>query len=649
MMRERESTRVGRKARGAAAVVAAVCASSVSYWLRLLLVLATAALFVLVCLPDAASLGGCHPKTSDHGCLNLLQQPKSERQSTYRDQQQQQQQRLLAALAAAAAAERPVFVDAAVSFPEHVLLLLNSTLFHEEEAGGGESSNPRKLLYGDHQQEELVMCIYGAHVRTKVLAIDQGFVRCEHPSSKTLKASLVGKFVSLQIQRLTTRQQLPSKAQYDAISWKKVVYQIVVYEDEGFVLLFAKGIVVTKKGEAPQDLECVFGNTFRTQVTESCQENFRCPLPPPQQRDSFVGLLVHLQIANGTRFPSVVRYSRHTTIIRDNLHNSSSNKAAVADDFTKQASVSNIKTAADLERHGLEDLEKSKKEMTVCACTMIWNGAKFLREWVMFHDRMGVERFFLYDNNSDDDLDSVVKSLQSSNFNLSRHVWPWLKTQEAGFSHCASQAMPICEWVAFIDLDEFLFPSSYIKGLNQQSIVGNQKLNVDLSSEGNSSSSSSMVVPIANQERYQTTQEKHDASKHAAGVSTVETSVVGSPLQHMLVHQNSIVEGKMGQLKIPCFTFGASGLVTLPSSGQIVNYICRMRAPKRVKSIVRLVALSSTLCSQVHHFHLHSAFQEVRANIGQAAVYHYKYQVLKVFVSFHTTQFHELQFLLIPL
>ncbi len=73
-------------------------------------------------------------------------------------------------------------MDAAVSFPEHVLLLLNSTLFHEEEAGGGESSKPRKLLYGDHQQEELVMCIYGAHVRTKVLAIDQGFVRCEqHP------------------------------------------------------------------------------------------------------------------------------------------------------------------------------------------------------------------------------------------------------------------------------------------------------------------------------------------------------------------------------------------------------------------------------------------------------------------------------------
>jgi hypothetical protein len=157
------------------------------------------------------------------------------------------------------------------------------------------------------------------------------------------------------------------------------------------------------------------------------------------------------------------------------------------------------------------------------------------------------------------------------------------------------------------------------------------------------------VVPISNQERYQTTQEKHDASEHAAGVSTVETSVVGSPLQHMLVHQNSIVEGKMGQLKIPCYTFGASGLVALPSSGQIVNYICRMRAPKRVKSIVRLVALSPTLCSQVHHFHLRSTFQEVRANIGQAAVYHYKYQVLKVFVSFHITQFHELQFLLISL
>lgn len=93
----------------------------------------------------------------------------------------------------------------------------------------------------------------------------------------------------------------------------------------------------------------------------------------------------------------------------------------------------------------------------MCVCTMVRNQARFLREWVTYHSRIGVERWFIYDNNSDDNIEEVVDSMSS----VSLHEWPWIKTQEAGFAHCALRAKNSCEWVGFIDVDEFLyFPSN---------------------------------------------------------------------------------------------------------------------------------------------------------------------------------------------
>lgn len=98
-----------------------------------------------------------------------------------------------------------------------------------------------------------------------------------------------------------------------------------------------------------------------------------------------------------------------------------------------------------------------KKKHKMCVCTMVRNQARFLPEWIAYHARIGVERWFIYDNNSDDDIEEVVSSMKS----VSLHQWPWVKTQEAGFSHCALRARDSCRWVGFIDVDEFLyFPSN---------------------------------------------------------------------------------------------------------------------------------------------------------------------------------------------
>lgn len=109
-------------------------------------------------------------------------------------------------------------------------------------------------------------------------------------------------------------------------------------------------------------------------------------------------------------------------------------------------------------RRELETQDRVKHDF--CVCTMVRNQARFLKEWVMYHTRIGVRHWFIYDNNSDDPIEEVVKSLGKSGYNITRHIWPWVKTQEAGFAHCALRARESCEWVGFIDVDEFLhFPS----------------------------------------------------------------------------------------------------------------------------------------------------------------------------------------------
>ncbi|CAJ1939992.1 unnamed protein product [Sphenostylis stenocarpa] len=98
-----------------------------------------------------------------------------------------------------------------------------------------------------------------------------------------------------------------------------------------------------------------------------------------------------------------------------------------------------------------------EKRFELCACTMVWNQAGSMREWVMYHAWLGVERWFIYDNNSDDGIDEVVRELEDKGYNISRVTWPWVKSQEAGFSHCVLRAKEECKWVGFFDVDEFFY------------------------------------------------------------------------------------------------------------------------------------------------------------------------------------------------
>ena len=90
--------------------------------------------------------------------------------------------------------------------------------------------------------------------------------------------------------------------------------------------------------------------------------------------------------------------------------------------------------------------------------------AVYLREWIEFHRLVGVERFILYDNESSDDHREVLGPYVEQDI-VVVHDWPTPASVERGvpwgligaFDNCLAMHRDDSRWIAFIDIDEFLF------------------------------------------------------------------------------------------------------------------------------------------------------------------------------------------------
>jgi hypothetical protein len=87
-------------------------------------------------------------------------------------------------------------------------------------------------------------------------------------------------------------------------------------------------------------------------------------------------------------------------------------------------------------------------------CAIFKDEAPFLREWISFHRGVGVEHFFLYNNNSSDHFRDVLAEFDC----VTLIEWPLTKWQQrAAYLHCLDAFGGRSRWIAFIDIDEFLF------------------------------------------------------------------------------------------------------------------------------------------------------------------------------------------------
>jgi Glycosyltransferase family 92 len=102
---------------------------------------------------------------------------------------------------------------------------------------------------------------------------------------------------------------------------------------------------------------------------------------------------------------------------------------------------------------------RTKHELAVCA--IFREEARFLDEWISFHVGVGVTHFYLYDNFSTDNFNDVLAPWIERGY-VTVTAWPVAGGQVAAYLHCARRARGDCRWLAFIDIDEFLFSPSIV-------------------------------------------------------------------------------------------------------------------------------------------------------------------------------------------
>jgi len=96
----------------------------------------------------------------------------------------------------------------------------------------------------------------------------------------------------------------------------------------------------------------------------------------------------------------------------------------------------------------------AKHELAVCA--IFREEAPFLDEWISFHLGVGATHFYLYNNFSTDDFRSVLASWIERGV-VTLIEWPVPVGQVPAYRDCLKRARWDCRWVAFLDIDEFLF------------------------------------------------------------------------------------------------------------------------------------------------------------------------------------------------
>ncbi|OGW75558.1 MAG: hypothetical protein A2Z72_01380 [Omnitrophica bacterium RBG_13_46_9] len=91
-------------------------------------------------------------------------------------------------------------------------------------------------------------------------------------------------------------------------------------------------------------------------------------------------------------------------------------------------------------------------------CATFKNRAPHLKEWIEFHRMLGAERLYLYNSQSADDFMSVLRPyIRKRIVRLYDIKNP--SGRAAAYSHCLKNHRKEARWIAFIDIDEFLFPA----------------------------------------------------------------------------------------------------------------------------------------------------------------------------------------------
>lgn len=93
-------------------------------------------------------------------------------------------------------------------------------------------------------------------------------------------------------------------------------------------------------------------------------------------------------------------------------------------------------------------------------CAIIRDETRYIEEWVAYYMHLGVDVFYLYDNESAiplrETLAGFTRLLTPEKLRI--HDAPGRTLQLITYNHCLAKYGKECKWIAFVDADEFIAP-----------------------------------------------------------------------------------------------------------------------------------------------------------------------------------------------
>ena len=90
-------------------------------------------------------------------------------------------------------------------------------------------------------------------------------------------------------------------------------------------------------------------------------------------------------------------------------------------------------------------------------CAIMKNEAPYVKEWIDYHTLVGVKRFYIYDNESTDNLKEVLTPYIAKGVVVYKYC-TGESMQMPVYNECLEEYRDKNEWMAFINVDEFIVP-----------------------------------------------------------------------------------------------------------------------------------------------------------------------------------------------
>lgn len=117
-------------------------------------------------------------------------------------------------------------------------------------------------------------------------------------------------------------------------------------------------------------------------------------------------------------------------------------------------------------RYGVTNLARVRRKLRkdhsepphyLAVCAIAKDEGPYFREWIEWHMKNGVEKFYIYDNGSSDATRDILKPYIDSGV-VDYRLFPGHRMQIAAYDDCMTRHRLDARWIAFIDLDEFIVP-----------------------------------------------------------------------------------------------------------------------------------------------------------------------------------------------